>query len=127
MKRCGGTNEHAYDDDMLNMGLVKALLIQRQKSWFSDNNRSAMLSVSYGECTLLAADVEPDAQNELLNTTPELLKADILKYPHHYVTKAGWNFLKPVGEELAVVANRRYSVWNTRKDAEKKNFSLVYT
>lgn len=74
--------ENTLGGDVPNVVLAKALQIQRQKSWFSDNNRSAMLSVSCGKCTLLAADVEPDAQNEQLNTTPELLKADIPKYPY---------------------------------------------
>ena len=48
------------------------------------NDTSLVLMVQYGECKLLlAADVELDAQNMLLQTTPEILDADILKYPHH--------------------------------------------
>jgi len=101
---------------------------QRSTKWMSENNRSAMLMVEYGNCRLLlAADVELDGQNELLKTMPEWLSADILKYPHHGVAKAGWNFLKHVGAELAVITNSRYSTKTVRKDSEKRNLPLIFT
>jgi len=116
------------DGHVMQLGEATLTVIQREKHWFSDNNRSAMIKVEYGDCALLlAADVELDGQNMLLETTPEILDADILKYPHHGVDRAGWNFLKHVSAELAVITNGRYSVKNTRQDAEKRHLPLIYT
>ena len=116
------------DGDVLKLDKAEILVIQKTESWFSDNNRSAMLLVRYGDCTLLlAADVELDGQNLLLEMMPEMLDADILKYPHHGVDIAGWNFLKHVSPEVAVVTNGKYSVKRTRKDAHKRHLPLVYT
>jgi len=120
--------QRVADGETMKLGEAELMVIQREQSWFSDNNRSAMVKVIYGDCSLLlAADVELDAQNMLLNTTPELLKADILKYPHHGVVRAGWNFLKHVGAELAIVTNGRWSVKNTREDAKSRHLPLLFT
>lgn len=128
MDELGIPVEHAADGDVFTLGDAQITVIQKTESWFSENNCSAMLMVQLGECRLLlAADVELDAQNLLLKTCPEALDADILKYPHHGVVKAGWNFLKHVGAELAVVTNGRYSVKNTREDAAKRKLPLIYT
>ena len=119
---------HAQDGDVFRVGQAELEVIQRTEGWFSDNNKSAMLMVRYGGCSLLmAADVELDGQNLLLNTAPEILDADILKYPHHGVAKAGWNFLKHVSPELAVITNKRYSVKTTRKDLDKRRIPQAYT
>lgn len=128
MKEQGVPARRVDDGYVMMLGDAKLEVIRREEKWFNENNRSAMLKVTYGDCTLLlAADVELDGQNALLDTTPEILKADILKYPHHGVDKAGWNFLKHVGAELAVITNSRYNVKVTRKDAEKRDLPLIYT
>ena len=120
--------EHAADGDVLTLGGATLTVIQREKKWFTENNRSAMLMVQYGDCKILmAADVELDGQNMLLETTPEILDADILKYPHHGVAIAGWNFLKHVSAELAVVTHSQYSTKNVRKDAKKRKLPLIFT
>ena len=128
MEELGIPVEHAADGDVLRVGQAELKVIQKTEKWFTDNNKSAMVMVTYGDCRLLmAADVELDAQNLLLKTCPEELDADILKYPHHGVAKAGWNFLKHISPELSVITNGRYNVKNTRKDAEKRGIPLVYT
>ena len=128
MQEKGIPVEHAQNGDVLKVGEAELEVIQMSTSWFSENNRSAMLMVRYGECSILmAADVELDGQNELLKTRPDDLKADILKYPHHGVAIAGWNFLKHVGAELTVITNSRYSIKETRKDADRKKLPQIYT
>ena len=128
MRAMGVPVETVGNGDVLRMGEVEMEVIQSSTSWFSDNNRSAMLKIRYGDRTILmAADVELDGQNELLKTRPEILKADILKYPHHGVAIAGWNFLKHVGAEVAVITHSRYSTKNVRKDAKKRRLPLVFT
>lgn len=128
MREKGIPVEYAADGDCFTLGAAELKVIQKTESWFSMNNSSAMLMVQLGDCKLLlAADVELDAQNLLLKTCPEWLDADVFKYPHHGVDKAGWNFLEHISAELSVITNGRYSVKNTRKDAEKKELPLVYT
>ena len=126
MKEKGIPVEHAKNGDVFKLGQAELEVIQMSTSWFSENNRSAMLMVKYGNRSILmAADVELDGQNELLQTRPEDLKADILKY--HGVAIAGWNFLKHVGAELTVITNSRFSIKETRKDADRKKLPQVYT
>ncbi len=65
------------------------------------NNRSAMLMIQYGECSiLLTADVENEVQPKLAETYD--LKADILKYPHHGTVAAHPDFLSSVDPEYVV-------------------------
>lgn len=128
MQEKGIPVEHAKNGDVFRLGEAELEVIQMFTSWFSENNRSAMLMVRYGNRSILmAADVELDGQNELLQTRPDDLKADILKYPHHGVAVAGWNFLKHVGAELTVITNSRFSIKETRKDADRKKLPQVYT
>ena len=128
MRAMGVPVETVGNGDILRVGEVEMEVIQSSTSWFTENNRSAMLKIRYGDRTILmAADVELDGQNELLKTRPEILKADILKYPHHGVAIAGWNFLKHVGAEVAVITHSRYSTKNVRKDAKKRRLPLVFT
>ena len=116
------------DGDLLPSGFAEMLIIQRDNPKFTLNNRSAMVRLTYGERTiLLAADVETAAQNALLETAPELLAVDILKYPHHGVTKAGWNFLKNVNAQLCVITDNRSNTKEARKDADKRGMAQVFT
>lgn len=116
------------DGACFKLGKAKVLVIQKAEKWFSENDRSAMLLVQLGECKLLlTGDVERDAQNLLLKACPELLDADIFKYPHHAVTRAGWNFIKHIDAELAVITNDREKTKSAAEDAEKKMLPLLYT
>ena len=65
------------------------------------NNRSAMLMIQYGECSvLLTADVENEVQPKLAELYD--LKADILKYPHHGTVILHNDFLRDVDPEYVV-------------------------
>lgn len=118
----------ASDGARFRLGNAEVLVIQKTENWFSMNDRSAMLLIQLGECRLLlTADVERDAQNLLLKACPELLEADIFKYPHHGVTRAGWNFIKHIDAELAVITNEREKTASASEDAENKMLPLLYT
>ena len=55
---------------------------------------------------LFAADLENDGQRKLLETVdPALLKADVLKYPHHGKMKLVENFYTAVSPSFVVVTN----------------------
>ena len=65
------------------------------------NDLSAMLMIRYGDCSiLLTADVEHRAQRALVEEYGSLLKADIMKVPHHGVSAAEFSFLDAVDPEF---------------------------
>ena len=68
------------------------------------NDRSAMLMVRYGDCSMfLAGDCEVAGQSILADLYD--LKADIVKAPHHGYDKMIYPFLKNVDPELVFVTN----------------------
>lgn len=121
--------ETVGDGYVFRLGEATATVIQRAKKNFATNDRSAMLMVRYGRRSLLlSADVELAAQNELLRNPPEGgLKADVLKYPHHGVAKAGWNFFAQVDPELCIVTSKLKQIPETVKDCKKKEVPLIST
>lgn len=113
----------------MRLGDVKMVVMQKDFTSYTVNNRSAALMVFYGDRRLfMAADIETHAQGSLKKKPPEFgLNADILKYPHHGVAKAGWRFLECVDPELAVVTSNLRSIKDVVADCEKKNIQLVST
>ena len=78
------------------------------------NNRSAMLMIRYGECSiLLAADVENEVQPKLAEMYD--LKADILKYPHHGTVILHNDFLKDVDPEYVVFTHGTKNTLDAQK------------
>ena len=70
----------------------------------SDNDLSAMLMLKLGETTaLLSGDVEYIAQWYLVRAHD--LKADILKYPHHAVSRLNPEFLDAVQPEFCFITH----------------------
>ena len=71
------------------------------------NDRSAVIRLQYGERTaLFTGDIENEGQKSLLGTvSPELLKTDILKYPHHGKAKLMDQFYDAVNPSFVVVTN----------------------
>ena len=117
---------HVQDGDVITMGEngeVTLTVIQRQgtKAW-DTNDRSAMLLVRYGECTILfAGDVENRAQTDYgTNPPPCGLKADVLKMPHHGQQPLQDAFLAQVQPEL-VFMNGAADVMNGGKKYLNKN------
>lgn len=120
----------AGNGDLIPFGSARLEVIQRDVSWFSENDCSAMIRLDYGSRSLLlTADVDRDGQNNLLETAPEKLDVDIFKYPHHGVRPAGWNFIRHMSPELTVITNNRLNenVKVVRKDAEKRGIAPVCT
>ena len=99
--------ERVKNGSEMQLGDVRMVVMQKDFTSYTINNRSAALMVFYGDRRLLmAADIETHAQGSLNKKPPEFgLKADILKYPHHGVAKAGWRFLENVDAELAIVTS----------------------
>ena len=130
MKEQGIPVRSAANGDLIPFGDARLEVIKRDVSWFSENDRSAMIRLDYGDRSLLlTADVDRDGQNNLLETAPEKLDVDLFKYPHHGVRPAGWNFLKHMSPELTIITNNRYNknVKAVRKDAEKRGITPICT
>ena len=79
------------------------------------NAQSAMLRVEYGECSaLLCADVIGDGQKHFLETLdPAVLKADVVKAPHHGLTAMVKEFLTAVDPSFMWITNYSGSKTNT--------------
>ncbi len=113
--------------DELTLGGARLVVMQKDFRSYTLNNRSAAMMVFYGDRRLLlAADIETHAQGSWNKKPPEFgLKADILKYPHHGVAKAGWKFLENVDAELAIVTSNLKNIKETVADSEKRGLPLV--
>jgi len=121
--------ERVKNGSEMMLGDVRMVVMQKDFTSYTVNNRSAALMVFYGDRRLLmAADIETHAQGSLNKKPPEFgLKADILKYPHHGVAKVGWKFLGNVQPELAIVTSKLVSIKETVADSEKRGLPLVST
>lgn len=99
--------ERVYDGDVLTMGDggVHMDVIQRHGGGFTDNDRSAMLMVKYGERSIfMTGDIENRGQKGLLNDPPARgVHADILKYPHHGHAKINDELFALMDPELVIV------------------------
>lgn len=73
----------------------------------SINAKSAMARLEYGDCSaLLCADIIGDTQRHFLNTLdPAILKADVVKAPHHGLTPFVTEFLTAVDPAFVWVTN----------------------
>ena len=119
--------ERVKNGSEMMLGDVRMVVMQKDFRSYTVNNRSAALMIFYGDRRLLwAADIETHAQGSLNKKPPEFgLKADILKYPHHGVAKAGWKFLDNVDAELAIVTSKLTTIDETVADSQKRGLPLV--
>jgi len=72
----------------------------------NENAQSLVLKVTYKNSSiLLPADIIGDAQKEYVKHYPDVLKADLLKMPHHAITPAVPAFLELVDPDAAIITN----------------------
>jgi len=94
------------------------------------NDRSAVMRVQYGERTaLFTADAEQMLQTRLAQTIPpEMLDADILKYPHHGIQVLQADFLEKVSPVFTVITNQDYErMANTKTRLRMKKIPFAFT
>ena len=76
----------------------------------------------------MAADAEGKAQTGLLkDTPPELLKADLLKYPHHGIIQTRADYMDAVSPIFVFVTNRKWNVMETKHQLEFREIPVRYT
>lgn len=105
------TVTHFEDGTRLMMGDVSLDIMMKCDESYKMNDRSAVIRVQYGERTaLFTGDIENDGQQKLAETVDHaLLKADVLKYPHHGRVKMDESFYKAVNPSLVLVTNNTES------------------
>ena len=88
-------------------GAVELLFLKNSEDWLDMNNQSAVTQVTYGKRSILfTADMEQPGQEAMINRIgPEMLKCDIVKYPHHAKSDLYTPFFEAMGAKLAIVTS----------------------
>ena len=97
------------DGDRFTMGdgAVELLFLKNNEEYLDMNNQSAVTRITYGERTILfTADMEAPGQQAMLERIgPELLKCDIVKYPHHCKSDMYTPFYQALEAKVAIATS----------------------
>ena len=94
------------DGDTLTLGTATMQVWMLDKPEYTRlNDRSAQIMLTFGQRKMLfSADLEQKGQNGLIEKVgAEMLKADVLKYPHHGLQALTPEYRAAVSPELAIV------------------------
>ena len=88
-------------------GAVELLFLKNNEEYLDINNQSAQTRISYRYRSILfTADMEMPGQEAMYNRIgPELLRCDIVKYPHHAKSDMYQPFYEAMNAKLAVVTS----------------------
>ncbi len=88
-------------------GQVELLILKNNEDYLDMNNQSAVTRITYGKRTILfTADIEQPGQQAMLERVgPELLKCDIVKYPHHAKNDMYTPFYQALEAKVAVATS----------------------
>ena len=97
------------DGDSFSMGdgEVKLLFLKNDESYLDMNNQSAQTLITYGDRRILfTADMEAPGQKAMIDRIGgDLLKCDIVKYPHHAKHDLYSPFYEAMEAKLAIVTS----------------------
>lgn len=117
------------DLEELTLGSAQMTVLRCMENW-GQNARSAVLKVQFGESSILLTG---DIDHRVMKQFPEkydaaLLKADIMKAPHHGISTIGEPFLSTVGAEMIYVPNlaKNVSKFNTYMAKNAADTKLMY-
>ena len=105
-ERAGVTVRMFGDGDTLTLGTATMQVWMLDKPEYTRlNDRSAQIMLTFGQRKMLfSADLEQKGQNGLIEKVgAEMLKADVLKYPHHGLQALTPEYRAAVSPELAIV------------------------
>ena len=105
-ERAGVTVRMFGDGDTLTLGTATMQVWMLDKPEYTRlNDRSAQIMLTFGQRKMLfSADLEQKGQNGLIKKVgAEMLKADVLKYPHHGLQGLTPEYRAAVSPELAIV------------------------
>ncbi len=94
------------DGDVLTLGGATIEVWKLEGKIGEMNDCSAQMKVTFGERTmLLAADLQQNGQQKMVELHGEALDADILKYPHHGIEVLREDYMAAVSPLFLVVTN----------------------
>lgn len=116
------------NDTVMMLGDAKLTFMQWQNAKATQNNRSMILKVEYGERTiLLTADIETVGQRALAEEYGTALSADIIKMPHHGLTPFTKELYEVVMPELATFSNVKDKIYEVLRTCEKRDIKWMLT
>ena len=119
------------DGDRFKMGdgAVELLFLKNNEPELDMNNQSAVTRITYGERTILfMADMEQPGQEAMIKRIgTELLKCDIVKYPHHAKSDMYTPFFDAMGARLAVVTSVEGRGDNGQIALASRGLPAIYT
>lgn len=122
------TEQYVTNGQQMVFGSATLTFIQYQNAKSSQNNRSMMIKVQYGNRTiLLSADVEGNAQKALAAEYGDALRADILKMPHHGIGTYQKVFHDAVRPSFGTISNFKKSIQSTIDDMERRGMKWNLT
>ena len=83
------------------------MFLKNNESYLDMNNQSAQTLITYGDRSILfTADMEAPGQRAMIDRIGgDLLKCDIVKYPHHAKSDLYTPFYEAMGAKLAIVTS----------------------
>ena len=116
-----------YTGDELTLGGATVTVMRHWHS-SNDNARSMIEHVQFGESTIwLCADITSLTQIALLDEIPqEMLKADIMKAPHHGISAVQASFLEAVEPQFVVVTNHESDAPNIKYQMNARGIPALY-
>ncbi len=115
------------DGDEITIGPATIKVYMKGDADWSLNNRSAMMRLVDGDCSILfAADMEKKALDRAVEVIPaEELRSDILKHPHHGLTILPDAFTDAVQPQLSIITNNT-RVTDTTYKLRLKHIPYIY-
>ncbi len=116
------------DGDEITIGPATMKIYMKGDEDWSLNNRSAMMRLVDGDCSILfTADMEKKALDRAVETIPaEELRSDILKHPHHGLTVLTDAFAQAVAPQLSIITNNT-RVTDTTYNLRLRKIPYIYT
>ena len=124
----GITVHRLYKGDVITLGGAS---IQVFRYWDipNANARSMIERVQFGEASIwLTADITGQAQEVYVGLLePEVLKADIMKVPHHGITPVQADFMDAVNPEFCVITSCEDYVTTIKSQMESRGTPALYS
>ena len=116
------------DGDTFDIGGATLTVLMRSGDDWSLNDRSAVMRVAFGDASILfMADTGTKTQSALLRgSTEPLLDVDIIKAPHHGITKLSSDFLEVSSPGLVLITNTQ-RVAGVNANLTAADIPIVYT
>ena len=122
------TVHRLYTGDVITLG---GAIIRVFRYWDipNGNARSMIERVEFGEASVwLTADITGKAQEYYAGKLePELLKADLLKAPHHGITPVQEDFLNAVDPRFCLITNYEDGVTTIKSQMESRGIPVLYS